>query len=327
MATLISGYNPQYSENASILTGNPNRVTVEVEDSIDKEFWKDLLMDLCPQKDFHFDPYHTVLKDDDEYQRNGKGKDKIIVNSHGFNEWHIGCVDSDYDWLLSDYTEFGKTISASKYLLQTYTYSIENLMCLPSTLGDFCREITEEELEFDFEDYLRKLSQIIFPLLAWSVYLYSKDNHEFTPKAWRPILITGITDLDHSLEIIEQRVNEKLDEFKKKYVSEIAEFETMTSVLSTEKKMTAENAHLFVRGHELFDHIANIVFRTIIPQLRKQHYSALQAIEGDKRVTALRAYRAKDTSIASSLKKNYRYKGKTPIYNIIKADVLGIWNL
>ena len=95
MATLISGYNPQYSENASILTGNPNRVTVEVEDSIDKEFWKDLLMDLCPQKDFHFDPYHTVLKDDDEYQRNGKGKDKIIVNSHGFNEWHIGCVDSD----------------------------------------------------------------------------------------------------------------------------------------------------------------------------------------------------------------------------------------
>ena len=325
MATLISGYNPQYSENASILTGNPNRVTVEVEDSIDKEFWKDLLMDLCPEKEYHFDPYHTVLKDE-EYQRNGKGKDQIIKNSHGFNEWHIGCVDSDYDWLLSDYTEYGKTISASKYLLQTYAYSIENLICLPSTLGDFCREITEEELEFDFEDYIRKLSQIVFPLLAWSVYLYSKDNHEFTPKAWRPILITGITDIDHSLEIIEHRVNEKLDEFNKKYASEMAEFEKMTRALLTEKAMTSENAYLFVRGHELFDHLANIVLRTIIPQLRQQHYSALQAIEGEERVIALQAYHAKDTSIVNSLKKNYRYKGKTSIYNKIKADVLNIWN-
>lgn len=38
MATLESGYNPAYSESASILTGNPNRVTVEVEDTIDKDF-------------------------------------------------------------------------------------------------------------------------------------------------------------------------------------------------------------------------------------------------------------------------------------------------
>ena len=39
MATLESAFNPTYSENASILTGNPNRVTVEVEDNIDKAFW------------------------------------------------------------------------------------------------------------------------------------------------------------------------------------------------------------------------------------------------------------------------------------------------
>lgn len=30
MATLESGFNPTYSENASILTGNPNRVTVDM---------------------------------------------------------------------------------------------------------------------------------------------------------------------------------------------------------------------------------------------------------------------------------------------------------
>ena len=52
MATLESGFNPTYSENASILTGNPNRVTVEVEDTIDRDFWSDLLEELSPGKEF-----------------------------------------------------------------------------------------------------------------------------------------------------------------------------------------------------------------------------------------------------------------------------------
>ena len=43
MATLISAYTPDESKKASVLTGNPNRVMVEVEDNIDREFWRDLL--------------------------------------------------------------------------------------------------------------------------------------------------------------------------------------------------------------------------------------------------------------------------------------------
>ena len=116
MATLESGFNPTYSENASILTGNPNRVTVEVEDTIDRDFWSDLLEELCPEKEFHFDPYHTILNEDGSSERTGKGKSQIINASADFNAWHIGCVDSDYDWILSDYTDAGKTISGNKYL-------------------------------------------------------------------------------------------------------------------------------------------------------------------------------------------------------------------
>ena len=189
MATLESGFNPTYSENASILTGNPNRVTVEVEDTIDRDFWSDLLGELCPEKEFHFDPYHTILKDDGGSDRTGKGKSQIIKASSDFNVWHIGCVDSDYDWILSDHTEAGKAISSSKYLLQTYAYSIENLMCLSCTLGDFCCENTEETPELDFVDYLNRLSKAVYPLLVWSTYLCSKGNLSFTPAAWREVLV------------------------------------------------------------------------------------------------------------------------------------------
>ena len=78
MATLESGFNPTYSKNASILTGTPNRVTVEVEDTIDRDFWSDLLGELCPEKELHFDPYHTILNEDGTSERTGKGKSQIL---------------------------------------------------------------------------------------------------------------------------------------------------------------------------------------------------------------------------------------------------------
>lgn len=50
MATLESAFNPTYSEDASILTGNPNRVTVEVEDTIERLFGKTYLLNCVRKK-------------------------------------------------------------------------------------------------------------------------------------------------------------------------------------------------------------------------------------------------------------------------------------
>ena len=144
MATLISAYSPDESKKASVLTGKPNRVTVEVEDNIDREFWRDLLSALCPEKELHFNCYQTIVKGKDVVL--AKGKTRIIKMADTLNDYHIGCVDSDYDWLLSDCTENGKVITGNKYLLQTYAYSIENLMCLSSTLEEFCQDATEETM-------------------------------------------------------------------------------------------------------------------------------------------------------------------------------------
>lgn len=181
MATLISAYTPDESKKASVLTGKPNRVTVEVEDNLDREFWRDLLNDLCPEKELHFNCYQTIVKGKDVVL--AKGKARVVKMADTFNDYHIGCVDSDYDWLLSDCTEDGKVITGNKYLLQTYAYSIENLMCLSSTLEEFCQDATEEPMEFDLADYMSRLSQTVYPLLIWSLYLYSQGNEAFTPTA------------------------------------------------------------------------------------------------------------------------------------------------
>ena len=327
MATLESGFNPTYSENASILTGNPNRVTVEVEDTIDRDFWSDLLEDLCPEKEFHFDPYHTILNEDGSSERTGKGKSQIINASADFNAWHIGCVDSDYDWILSDYTDAGKAISGNKYLLQTYAYSIENLMCLSCTLGDFCRENTEEATEFDFDDYLTRLSKAVYPLLVWSTYLCSKGNQDFTQTSWREVLVNTEKEPEASLAIIEAKAKAKIEEFDKKYADKIIDKEDFEFQTVCMKNITEDDAYLYVRGHELFDHILYSVLVPIIIDLRNQHREAIKTsdIGEEAGKVALREYQTKVKPVNAQLSKNYRYKNNTLIYSKIRADVVQIW--
>lgn len=326
METLISAYNPTYSENASVLTGNPNRVTVEVESSMDKGFWKDILEEQCPSKDFHFNPYHTVLKEGDTGNRI-EGKTRIMEMADRMNEKHIGCIDSDYDWILSDYCDKGKAINNNKYLLQTYAYSFENLLCVSSTLNDFCQETTEENTDVDIADYIQKVSVVIYPLLVWSVYLCRKDNRDFTPTAWHNILISTLKDTESSLALIEERVKQKLNEFENNHDSKILEKDEMKEALSKAKGITEDNAYLFIRGHELFDHLVNSILKPIIEGLRTQHYNHIKESDMDEgsRKTILKEYSKKHRSVKDLLYENYRYKGHTNIYDMICRDVAGIW--
>ena len=326
MSTLISAYNPSYSEKEARLTGNLNRVKVEVESDIDAAFWENVLKELCPQKDFHFSPYYTNLTIVNTENRI-KGKSRILNMVDEMNDYHIGCIDSDYDWILSDFCDKGKNINDNKYLLQTYAYSFENLVCLSSTLNDFCQETTEESTDIDFTDYVQKVSATIYPLLIWSAYLYSKGNHDFTPTAWHDILISTLKDAEASLSLIKERVKAKLDELNTSHTSEIAERNNMQDSLSKEKGITEENAYLFVRGHELFDHLVNSILKPIIDGLRTQHYRNINESDMDKdaRTIALNEYKKKHQSIEKLLYKNYRYKGQTFIYDKICEDVAKIW--
>lgn len=324
--TLLSAFSKDSAENAAILTRNDDRVLVDVEDDIDAEFWEDLLKDICPHKEFHFVPYHTYLKEDGDkvFMR---GKSHVLHPDEEFNRWHIGCVDSDYDWILSDYTDAGKTISSTKYLLQTYAYSIENLMCLSCTLGDFCCENTEETSEFDFEDYLTRLSKAVYPLLVWSTYLCSKNDHSFTPAAWREVLVNTEKDPEASLAQIEAKAKAKKEELDKNFANEITDKEDFEFSYICLKDVTEEDAYLYVRGHELFDQILNSVLVPLIIDLRNQHREAIKASDMGEEAckNALREYQGKVKPVKPLLSKNYRYKHNTLIYDKIWADIMQIW--
>lgn len=314
MATLVSAYNPDYSRNSAILTGNDNRVTVEVEDSIDEDFWRDLLDSEDTGKEFHFKTYRTITKK--ESYTESKGKSSIMFMASSFDRYHIGCVDADNDWLLSDTTEFGKILISNKYLLHSYGYSIENLMCCPETLADLVWKSCIEKTDFDFVTYVDNLSHAIYPLLIWSLYLYSIDSPDFTAKSWHKILSQDCSDTDRIAEIADTTIKE----LQVKHPDAEQGIKLLEQQLESKKSLNQQNAYLFVRGHALFAHIFRSILKPITEELFSKHINDLSQEE-----KASYSKYVNNNRLEELLSKNYNYKHKSQIYNHISEDVQKIW--
>ena len=92
------------------------------------------------------------------------------------------------------------------------------------------------------------------------------------------------------------------------------------------KGVTDDETYLYVRGHELFDHILYSVLNPVITRLRNQHYTLEHLAKMKKLVKKpYENIRQKDNPVKKLLSKNYRYKNNTLIYKQIWADVMQIW--
>lgn len=325
MSTLLENFNPEYSAKAAGLTKKPYRVVVEVEDSIDKFFWEDILVGQFPEKEFHFAPFHTIIEG--EEKKVFKGKSHIMAMLDKLKPHHIGCVDSDNDWILEDYTKDGKRMANCQFLLQTYAYSIENLMYHPATLGAACQEACMEATDFDFSGYIGRLSEIVYPLLVWSLYLTSRHSVDFTPTKWQNILVGVFSNPEEALGSVQQKVAEAIADIEAKNKELVSEKELFEKEYLSGKDINPANAYLYVRGHDLASHLLNAMLTKITKQKHLEHIIRLKVEKEEAELgKALQEYRKATKPIDSILERNYRYKEYSHIYPLIQRDAAAIWN-
>ena len=133
----------------------PRKITVYVESEEDIAFWGNIF-DKYTNKNRIFDvqlPSHenTLERGKNKVLRQD-GKDDMENNptdlvTGALGEFLLCCVDSDYDYLLYNLYDTkniqgnmthkintSKRINENKYVLQTYTYSIENLKCFSKSV-------------------------------------------------------------------------------------------------------------------------------------------------------------------------------------------------
>ena len=247
-------------------------------------------------------------------------------------------------WHVKDYVEIGDTHTAltlygdvfiTDIMLGVFMflsgffmskYSFENLLCLAESLDCFYEEMTEESSEGVLRDYVEKLSRAVYPLLLWSIYLYGLDCHDFTPTAWHDVLVNTQKNPEDSLAEVKKQIGNKLKELEDMHARDCQEKDRLTTALVHSKSVTPENAYLFVRGHDLFDHVVNSVAGPIVSKLRQKHYNQLRestdALKNDK----LKKYQNKQESVRDLLYKNFRYKEESEFYDKIANDAKRIWS-
>lgn len=122
---LIENINSDYFEafNKLLPKNSKKRIIVFVESEEDISFWRNVLNEFEKQNiDFQIQT------------PNKNGKSKAIEKSNelinmSVGEYLIVCVDSDYDYLLQNTQKQSQLINQNKFIFQTYSYSIENLLC------------------------------------------------------------------------------------------------------------------------------------------------------------------------------------------------------
>lgn len=275
---LIENINSDYFEafNKLLPKNSKKRIIVFVESEEDISFWRNVLNEFEKQNiDFQIQI------------PNKNGKSKAIEKSNelinmSVGEYLIVCVDSDYDYLLQNTQKQSQLINQNKFIFQTYSYSIENLLCFSESLHLICVQATKfDQKIIDFDLFLKSFSSIIYDLFVWSVYFRKIENTtEFNITDFKKIIqINQNIDFDENckniLEDLKIIITTKIKYFRNEFKDDIIKVENFKIELE-KLGLKTDNSYLFIQGHTLMD---NIILMILKPLCLKKKNLQIQAIK------------------------------------------------
>lgn len=276
---LLTHLNSDYIEAWSAMSANP-RTIVYVEGWDDVAFWRSVFDDFETTGARRFEVMTPVRHD------MAKGKKVVLGFADRAGKGLILCVDSDFDYLFDQATQQSRLVNNHPFVVQTYTYAIENLLCLPSSLSSVAAKVTKNDLPiFDFEDFFARYSQIIYPLFLWYAYCSRVDRPSyFSLSDFRNTVRINYLHLDdngeRTLEWLERQVHVRLNFLERKYptmTAELPEFEHKLRARGVEPLHT----HLYMQGHTLFDNVVKVVLQTVCNELRNTTIQRIGASKSD----------------------------------------------
>lgn len=298
------------------------RIVAYVESYDDIAFWRELLYEY--ENDERY--FQLMLPSNRTLT---KGKKMVLMNAlnnKGLGRNLIACVDSDYDYLLQGTTQQSRQVNDNPYVLQTYTYAIENFQCYADSLHEVCVQATLNDKQIiDFSAFMKSFSQITYPLFLWHIW-FVKNGHAEQFPLHHLADCTSIHDINiydplPTLQSIEKRVKNKLSKIQKRHYKQIERVEALGKELES-LGLTPETTYLYMQGHHIFE---NVVMRMLIPvctNLRREREREIKklSIHEQQLQNELSCYENSLTSIKLMLKKNDDFK-RLPHYQQIKKDI------
>lgn len=298
------------------------RIVAYVESYDDIFFWRSILSEFEDETRY----FRVMLPSSSSLS---KGKKMVLSNSlrsTQLGKHLIACVDSDYDYLMQENTDLAREINTNPYIIQTYTYAIENYQCYAENLHNICVEATlNDHLLFDFPAYLQKYSEIVYPLFVWNVMLYRKGkNNQFPMNVFCNCTIPQNIDIGkphQSLNYVQLQVTKKLSELERRLPQYIKEVERVDADLR-KLGVTPQITYLFMKGHHVKENVVIKLLNLVCTQLRREREEQIRRLARHRLQyeNELSGYNHSSIPVEVVMRKTDNYKDLF-LYDWIREDV------
>lgn len=323
MNRLIQGVSSQYIEAANRLRPKDRRrrIVAYVESYNDVAFWR-LLLD-----EFESDKvtFNIMLPSNDKLERGKKSAIRKCLDAKSLGQSMIACVDSDYDYLMQGATQNSRDFLSSPFVIQTYTYAIENYQCYSGSLNQVCVQCTlNDRRPIDFEAFFELYSKIVFPLFAWNIWFYRTLRHnDFSMQDFNNCIVIDSLDIkapQNTLQRLENRVGKKLNWLEKTYPEAVAQVEMLMEELPR-IGVSPEDTYLYIQGHFLFERVLTRVMDPLLQSLRHERETDIyrKAVHEQQRQNELSSYRHSQVDLEDALRENTHYRDSAPYQRMRKA--------
>ena len=309
---------------ANKLRSNKTRrkIVAYVESYDDILFWRTVLK--AHETDEYY--FEVMLASKTALQR---GKKAALMNVRGesqLGENMVACVDADYDYMLQGRTPTSRMILESPYVFHTYVYAIENYQCCAESLHDVCVMVTLNDHEvFNFVEFMKIYSQIIYPLFIWSVWIYRSNRYKEFPLMdfCDEVRIDGFNmySPEKCIERLRHRVNKKVAFMQKHYPNARHDFVPLKEELE-KLGVHPENTYLFIQGHFLMNNVVIKILEPVCAMLRRERENEIRQSSGhDKqKYNELTCYERSLGSVDTMLRKNTQFVS-LPIYKKMNEKI------
>lgn len=290
------------------------RVLVYVESDDDIAFWRNILVQF-EVNGIDFDiqlPIKNYLE---------KGKTAALEKSQEILNIGVGthliiCVDSDYDYLLQNATELSRKINNSDFIFQTYTYSIENLLCWSERLHSLCVQSAQHDSKIiNLEELIKLYSKIIYKLFLWSIHFTIKQDFDsFTISNFcNTVKILDKADVSEqfkaALQGLDNRVKAKLNDLELQFPDDIVLVQELSEHLK-DLGLNQDNTYLFAQGHLIKDNVILMFLKPICLHLHREKENQIKtnAKHNTELSDQMRKYHKQIIPIDTVLNSNTEYK-------------------
>ena len=316
---LKDNINSQYVEAANAMRGSNarRRIVAYVESYDDIYFWRTVLSPFENEKRYFevmLPSKLNLIRGKKAVLGTGDSPRRSSLPIEGLGEALIACVDADYDYLMQGATDQSHKVLDSPYVFHTYVYAIENYQCYAPSLHEVCVAVTlNDHRIFDFADYFRQFSEIIFPLFVWSIMVYRNGNYpRFSISDFNRVTEPGgfnIQNPEISLQNIRRKVGVKIRDLQRQFPNAKDEYLKMKDEIRT-LGVTPQTTYLYIQGHHLFDAVVAPILTKVcnlLSQERQQEIYHAQAHRTQKR-NEMSCYENSRQDIKGMLKKNTGYR-------------------